>query len=219
MLDIRFIRENREPVAKNAKNKGYKVDIEKLLELDEQRRQLLKDIEAVRAERNELAAAAKSTKPTVANIEKGKKLKDKLADNEKKLEPVEAAYTTLLKAVPNMALDDVPVGASEAENIAGPAKGDKPKFDFEPQTHWQLAEERGLIDKERAAKVSGSRFAYIKGDLVKLQFAVIQFVIDTLTDEKKLAQIAKDANLKVSSKPFIPVLPPMMIRTEVFDAM
>jgi seryl-tRNA synthetase len=77
-----------------------------------------------------------------------------------------------------------------------------------------------LIDKERAAKVSGSRFAYIKGDLVRLQLAIVQFVIDSLTDEETLKKITQDAGLQdVSAKPFVPVLPPLMIRTDVFDAM
>lgn len=219
MLDIRFIRENAELVAKKSEQKGYKVDIDKLLKTDEERRQVLAELEAVRAERNELAGAAKSSKPSTTDIEKGKKLKTGLASLEKKLQPVEKDYLDLLKAVPNMPADDVPVGASEDDNVVARQWGDKPNFDFDAKTHWQLAEVRGLIDKERAAKVSGARFAYIKGDLVKLQFAIIQFVIATLTNENKLKEIAEKAKLKVSTKPFEPVLPPAMIKTDVFEAM
>lgn len=219
MLDIRFIRENPELVTEKSKQKGYDVDVRKLLAVDDNRRKLIAEVEAVRADRNELADKLKTGKPAEADIKKGKELKEKLAQLEAQLGPVEEEFIKLLKAVPNMPTDDVPVGASEDENVEAKTWGDKPKFDFEPKTHWQIAEARGLIDKERAAKVTGSRFAYIKGDLVRLQFAIIQFVIDTLTSEPTLKKIAGAAGLKVGSKPFEPVLPPAMIRTEVYDAM
>lgn len=118
-----------------------------------------------------------------------------------------------------MPLDDVPVGASEDENVVAKEVGEKPTFDFEPKTHWELSEARGLIDKERAAKVAGSRFAYLKGDLVKLHFALINFAMSVLTDEKILQQIASEANLEVSIKPFTLVMPPLLIKTDIYDAM
>lgn len=220
MLDIRFIRENADRVAEKSKQKGYVVDIQKLLALDDRRRQLLTDIERVRAERNALADKQKGAgKPDAIQIEQGKKLKEQLAQLENQLKPVEQDYFKLLKAVPNMPAEDVPVGASEADNQVAKEWGDKPEFDFEPKTHWQISESRGLIDKERAAKIAGSRFAYIKGDLVRLQFALIQFVLDTLTSEETLKKIVQDGGLKnVSSKPFLPVLPPAMVRTEPYEA-
>jgi seryl-tRNA synthetase len=218
MLDIRFIRENAELVAEKAKQKGYEVDIPKLLELDKQRREMLADIETVRAQRNELAEQAKGQKPSPEMVEKGKHLKDHLTDCEARLKPLEEEFEKLLNAVPNVPNDDVPVGASEAENVVTKEWGEKPKFDFEPKTHWQIAESRGLIDKERAAKVAGSRFAYIKGDLVKLQFAIIQFGLDVLTNQETVKKIIQDAGLNIVSKPFIPVLPPAVARTEVYQA-
>jgi seryl-tRNA synthetase len=220
MLDIRFIRENAELVAEKSKQKGYEVNIDKLLAVDDSRRKLLAEIEKVRAERNELADKLKAGQPDQSSIEQGKQLKETLAQLESQLQPVEAEFMKLLKAVPNIPADDVPVGASEDENVVAKEWGDKPNFDFQPRTHWELAESRGLIDKERAAKVSGSRFAYIKGDLVRLQLAIVQFVIDSLTNEETLKNIIQDAGLQnISSKPYTPVLPPLMIRTEVFDAM
>ncbi len=219
MLDIRFIRENPDLVAEKSRQKGYEVDVKKLLNVDNSRRKLIAEVEAVRAERNELAAKLKSGKPEESEIARGKELKEKLAQLEKQLEPVEEQFVKLLKAVPNMPYSDVPVGASELENVVAREWGDKPKFDFKPKTHYQIAEARDLIDKERAAKVAGARFAYIKGDLVRLQFAIIQFVINTLTSEDELKKIAQAAGLDVSTKPFIPVLPPAMIRTDVYDAM
>jgi seryl-tRNA synthetase len=220
MLDIRFIRENADTVAEKSKQKGYEVDIPKLLGVDENRRKLVAETERVRAERNELAEKLKAGQPDSKSVEQGRKLKNSLAELEAQLKPVEEEFLKLLKAVPNMPSDDVPVGSSEADNHVAKEWGDKPKFDFEPKTHWQIAEGRELIDKIRAAKVAGSRFAYIKGDLVKLQFALIQFVIDALTSEETLKKIIQNGDLKnVSSKPFLPVLPPLMIRTDVFDAM
>jgi seryl-tRNA synthetase len=220
MLDIQFIRDNSELVAEKSKQKGYDVDVAKLLEKDKQRRELVQKIELLRAQRNELAAKLKQGKPDSKSIDEGKKLKDELSNLEDQLKPIEEVYFGLLKAVPNMPSDDVPVGTSEADNKEAKQWGVKPKFAFKPKTHWELAEERGLIDKARAAKVAGARFAYLKGDLVKLQFALIQFVIDTLTDEKKLKKIVQDFKLeKLSTKPFMPILPPLMIKTDVYDAM
>lgn len=220
MLDIRFIRENPELVAEKSKQKGYKVNIQKLLGLDENRRKLIAKIELLRAARNELADKLKNSNPDNQNIEQGKQLKDSLGQLERQLEPLSEEYNKLLREVPNIPFDDVPVGTNETENVFGELKGKKPDFDFKPKTHWEIVETRGLVDKERAAKVTGSRFAYIKGNLVRLQFALIQFVIDTLTNEEILKKIVHDTGLKnVSTKPFMPILPPLMIRTDVFDAM
>jgi seryl-tRNA synthetase len=120
--------------------------------------------------------------------------------------------------VPNVPLENVPIGVSEKENAVVREWGKKPSFDFEPKNHWQIAEERGLIDKERAAKVAGSRFAYIKGDLVRLQFALVQFGLDVLTNEEVIKKIVQDFDIKTVSKPFIPVLPPAVARTDVYIA-
>jgi seryl-tRNA synthetase len=220
MLDIRFIRENAELVAEKSKQKGYEVDIPRLLELDEKRRDELKHIEEFRRTINEATKDFQNKAPNESERNTVREIKEHLKSAEDTLEEYNDEYFKLLKAVPNMPANDVPVGASEDENVVAKEWGAKPEFDFKPKTHWEIAEARGLIDKERAAKVAGSRFAYIKGDLVKLQFALIQFVIDNLTNERTLKKIIQDAELQnVSAKPFTPVLPPLMIRTEVFDAM
>lgn len=219
MLDIQFIRDNSELVAEKSKQKGYDVDIQQLLGFDAERKVLLAEVEDLRRQRNELADSTKGKKPDDKQIEQGKKLKEDLSRLEHELGAIEKQFTELLKKVPNMPLEDVPVGASEDENQVVKTWGEKPTFDIEPKNHWELAEHRGWIDKERAAKVAGSRFAYLKGDLVKLQWALMQYGMDVLTDQDKLAQIAKDANLDVSDKPFTPVLPPLMIQTDIYDAM
>lgn len=222
MLDIRYIRENAELVQENARHKNYDVNIEQLLKLDTQRRELSSRADELRERRNANAAKMKGVqgKPDQAIIDEGKAIKIELAELEESLGLLEEDTLKLQKAVPNMALGDVPVGASEDENVVAKVVGEPTEFSFEPRNHWQIAEQREWIDKERAAKVAGSRFAYIRGDLVKLQFAVIQFVMNALTDETVLAKIAKEADLEgISTKPFTPILPPLMIRTELYDAM
>ena len=220
MLDIRFIRENADAVQQNARHKNYSVDIAQLLKLDDERRELSRNADELRERRNTNAASMKGGKPEQAAIDEGKAIKVELADIEEKLGALEASVLSIQKTVPNMAWEDVPVGESEDENVVAKEEGAPTVFAFEPRNHWQIAEQRDWIDKERAAKVAGSRFAYIKGDLVKLQFAIIQFVMNALTDEQILAQVAKDAALEgISTKPFTPILPPLMIRTELYDAM
>lgn len=219
MLDIRFIRENTNLVQENAKNKGVDVSISKLLELDSKCRILQSEVEELRAKRNENVSKTKGSKPTPEIITEGKRIKEQLAEIEPSLNKIEAEFTSLLKKIPNMAASDVPVGLTEDENVVTEVIGEPTKFDFEPKNHADIANARGWLDKERAAKVTGSRFAYIKGDMVKLQMAIVQFVVNTLSDDEKIAEIAKKANLNVSLKPFTPVLPPLMIRTEMYDAM
>lgn len=219
MLDIQFIRDNAELVSEKARQKGYPVDIQELLKLDSERRELLGAVESLRQRRNENSGAMKG-KPEQSVIDEGKQLKVELAERETYLNDIETKFEKLWKLVPNMPLDDVPVGASEEENRVEYEKGEKTKFDFEPKNHAELAEQRGWLDKVRAAKVSGSRFAYIKGDLVKLQFALINWITDVLTNEETLRKIADEAGLSdVSSKPFVPILPPHLIKTEPYDAM
>ncbi len=219
MLDIQFIRNNPELVQTKSKEKGYQVNVAKLLEADEERRNVLVELEAIRAERNTHNTSLKSGRPSEADIEKGKELKEKVVLLEQKLAPLDHDVVQLLKAVPNMPLADVPVGTSEEENIVSKTVGVPTKFAFEPKSHAEIAATKGWLDKQRAAKVTGARFAYIQGDLVKLQFAIIQFVIDKLSDQTFIDEVINENNLTVSNKPFTPVLPPFMIRTEMYDAM
>ncbi len=218
MLDIQFIRENRELVQEKSKQKGYDVDIEQLLGFDGKRRELLARVENLRRERNELAEATKGQRPSDEQVARGRDIKTQLSDLEHQLNAIEQEFLVLLKTVPNMPTEDVPVGASENENVVIKQWGEKPAFDFQPKTHWELAEAKGWIDKERAAKVAGARFAYIKGNLVRLEFALWQFALDKLTDESVIQQIIQENNLQVSSRPFTPVLPPAVAKTDVYEA-
>lgn len=219
MLDIRFIRDNAAAVEINAHNKGYDIDISSLIKLDDERRDLQTQVDDLREKRNEIAASSKGARPTPEQIAEGKAIKDQLLVIEPQLKTVNDSYLELLKKVPNMAASDVPVGLTEDENVVTKTIGEPTKFDFKPKNHAEIAAGRGWLDKERAAKVTGSRFAYIKGDLVKLQMAIVQFVMNALSDEEIVGRIAKDAGLTVSSRAFTPILPPLMLRTEMYDAM
>jgi seryl-tRNA synthetase len=218
MLNIQFIRDNVDLVTEKSKQKGYDVNIKRLIELDTKRRELITKVDEIRQKRHETSAHANAKKPSQQQIATGKELKEQLAASEAILQKIDQEYSNLLKQVPNMPMDDVPVGTSEEDNQVAKTVGEPTKFDFEPKNHVDLAIDHDWLDKERAAKVAGSRFAYIKGDLVRMQFALIQFALDSLTDESVLTHIIQTNNLKVSSKPFTPILPPAMARTEVYEA-
>lgn len=219
MLDIKYIRDNTNKVQQNAKNKGYDVDIASLLKLDLERKDLQIKVDELREKRNTLTAKTKGGRPSDDVISEGKAIREELAIDEPNLKEVDTKYIELLKKVPNMALDDVPVGTKEEDNVVIKTVGDIPKFDFAVKNHADIATERGWLDKERAAKVTGSRFAYVMGDMVKLQMAIVQFVINLLSDAEKIAEITKGAGLEIPNKPFVPILPPLMIRTSMYDAM
>jgi seryl-tRNA synthetase len=218
MLDIQFIRENPELVAEKSKQKGYEVDVRQLLELDTERRTRVTQIDELRARRNAQTAELKGQRPNEEQIAAGRQLKDELSQLEADLDRIEQKYDVLLKSVPNMPLDDVPVGTTEDENVVDHTWGEPARFDFEPKHDYQLGEAKDLIDKERAVKISGSRFAYLKGGIVRMQFAIIQFVMQTLTDETVIKKLVEENNLNISTKPFTPVLPPAVLRTEPYVA-
>lgn len=219
MIDIKILRDNPELVKKAAEVKGYPVDIDLVLELDSRRRELQQKADTMRTKRNEIASTMKGGKPEPSLVEEGKKLKTELAVLETDLDLTEEEFFTVFKQIPNLPVEDVPLGKSEDDNMVTKTWGEKPQFDFKPKNHAEIAEAKGWLDKERAAKIAGARFAYVKGDMVKLQFAIIHYIFDILTDEKILASIIKDNNLSVSAKAFTPLLPPFMIKEEVFEAM
>lgn len=220
MIDIQIVRDNPALVKEKAAQKGYDIDTDKLLQLDLERRELLQTVESLRQRRNEIAESMKSSggKPTPEAIEEGKQIKVELAEREAYLAQVEGEWLPLLASVPNMPLDMVPVGSTEEENVVIKTIGDKPVFDFEIKNHAQIAEAKGWLDKDRGAKIAGARFVYLKGDLVRLEFALWQFGMDVACNEEILKKIIAENNLNVSSKPFTPVLPPAVAKKEIFEA-
>jgi seryl-tRNA synthetase len=219
MLDIQVIRDGPEKVREKSKQKGYDIDVDALLRLDTERRATLTKIEELRAKRNELNTQTKGQKPSNEQMEQGKQLREQVASLEEALRKLDEQYWPALKAVPNMPLDMVPVGYTEEENQVVKVVGDIPAFAFTPKNHWEIAEKKGWLDKERAAKIAGNRFVYLKGDLVLMEFALWQFGLTTLTNQSTLQDIINENGLEgVGAKPFTPVLPPAMARTDVFQA-
>lgn len=220
MVDIQLVRANPDYVLEKSKQKGVNINVEQLLQLDKDRLMVLQEVETLRKNRNENADKLKGGgKPDQSVIDEGKQIKVELAKREEILAQIDNEWLALLKTIPNMPTDDTPVGQSEDDNVVVETWGEKPTFGFEPRSHWEIAQSKGWIDKERAAKVAGARFAYIKGELVHLQFAIVQYVMNRLSDESWLKALIEEENLNVSSKPFVPIIPPMLIKTDVFDAM
>lgn len=224
MLDILYIKANRDFIIEVAKNKKVAIDIDKLLSLYEDRQNLLQQIEQLRADKNTIAEQMKqiatlSGEEKTLLIERGKEIKDSLIILELQYENIDNEYQNLLYQVPNMYSEDTPIGLTEDENKVLRQVGEKPNFDFTPLEHWQLGKTLNLIDTEKSAEVSGSRFAYIKGDLVLMQFALIQWVLSVLQDTHIIESIAKGVSLEVSNKAYNPILPPVLMRQDVMKRM
>lgn len=221
MLDINFIRENADIVKEGARKKGVEVNIDQLLELTEKRKMLRQEIDEKRAEQNAMndtivkAEGAEREKL----IEQMRTLKEGYGELEGEFKKLTADWEMLMLAIPNIPSPDTPEGPDASGNKVVREWGEKTQFDFEPKPHWDLGTDLDIIDSESAAKVSGARFTYLKNDLVLMQFALIDLVFKTLISETKLEEIAKEAGIDVSTKPFVPVIPPVIMRAEVMGRM
>src|SRR3990167_678631 len=175
MLDIKFIRENKELVAKAAKDKGVKVDIDEVLEVDKDVGVLNTVKQKLQEERNK---AAKEK-----DIEKGKKIKQELLDLEKELEPLSEKLTELLMQIPNLPLPQVPFGKNERDNVEVKKWGKPTEFNFQPKDHLELGKNLGILDFEAGAKVSGSQFYFLYGAGALLEIALVQYAMELLSKE------------------------------------
>lgn len=221
MLDIHFIREHASIVEEAAKKKGVIVDIKRLLVVDEERKTLLQQLEDKRAEQNRASkriALAKGEEKDQL-VESMRHLKDGMGELEARFNERDLEWTKLMLSVPNIPSPDTPVGEDESGNVVLRTWGEKPTFSFTPKPHWELGVERGLINTDKAGEISGARFSYLMGDAVLLQFAIVDLVMKTLTHEETLQGIAARAGLEVSTKPFVPVIPPVMMRSDVMGRM
>ena len=171
MLDIKFIRDNLSLVKKSVKEKGYKTNVEEVLELDDKRKKELARVEELRRRRNEVAAKMKGGKPEKALIEEGKKIKDELATLEDDLTKIENELKDKIKVIPNIIFDDVPLGGEECSvEVKKWGKNHTTGVD-----HLDYAMSRDWVDFERGAKVAGAKFYYLKGDLALLENALLQY--------------------------------------------
>ncbi len=221
MLDIKFIRENADIVKDAVAKKNVEVDIDLLLKLDDERKLIRQELDAKKAEQNrrsnEIVRATGQEREKI--LEAMKHLKDGMTENEERYQTLLKDWTKLLLAVPNIPSPDTPVGPDESGNIVIRKWGEPTKFDFKPRAHWDIGRDLGIIDTERAAEVSGARFAYIKGDLAMMQFALISFALKILTSRDELTKIAQKAGLDISLTPFVPVIPPVFMRSDIMGRM
>ena len=202
MLDPKLIRENPKLVEKRALEKGIKINIDHISELDARFREIDSIVQKLREERNKLAKTISSAANKEEAINKGREIRVRLEKEEKALDPIRQEYQKVLLSIPNLAKADVKVGKDESENEVIRKYGKPTKFTFKVKDHLELGEALEIIDVKTAAKVSGPRFTYLKNDGVLLEFALKQLAFETLIKEG-----------------FTPVLPPVLIRKEIMDGL
>ena len=186
MLSLEYIRENKEKVIKAAKNKNRQVDIDTILKLDDQRRELIQKGQVLREERNKTS----HQKPDQKTIERGKEIKEELKKIEEELKTINDQLNKLLSFVPNVPLDEVPIGKDETGNVEVKKWGKIPKFDFELKSHLDLGLSLDLFDLERGSKVSGFRGYFLKNQAAQLQFAILFYVFQKLVKKGYTPMIA-----------------------------
>src|SRR6476619_1017397 len=201
MLDLKLIRSDPERVKRALARRGAAEDVDALLALDARRRELLPEIEGAQAERKTLSKRIGEAKQRGEDADElmatVQGLKDRMEAGKVELEKVEAELERVTAALPNLPDPDAPDGMTEEDAVVLREVGERPSFDFEPRDHLDLGTELGLIDIESAAKLSGSRFAYLKGDLVLLELALVRFALDLVREEGHE-----------------PVVPPVLVREE-----
>lgn len=188
MLDIKFIRENTERVKQNTLDKGYKnVDIDRVIELDQERKALGQEIDSLRSRRNEIANSMKITKskPSSELITEGKELKEKISALEDKYRHIDQDFITILKSIPNILQDDVPIGEEGEDEVVKEWGKDITEKRFGSsmigaEDHLDFANRKDWVDFERGTKVAGTKFYFLKGELALLENAIYQFALNKL---------------------------------------
>ena len=201
MLDIKFIRENPDKVKEGVKKKRAKVDIDEVLELDKKKREILQALEDMRFKKNQSSkeiGRAKDEKEKKKIIMKMKELDNNNDRLDKNLKELDKEFNKLMHKIPNLPLAEVPVGKDENDNVVVEKVGEKPEFDFKIKDYMEIGESLDLIDVKRAAKIAGTRFGFLKREVVLMEFALIRLAFDSLAE-----------------KGFIPVIPPVMIKSEM----
>jgi len=183
MLDIKFIRENVNLVKESGRKKGFEVDIDALLALDEKRRELIHESESLRAEqkRGSKELGKLKGKEKEAALAKLKDMSDRVKGLNEELRAAEADYNGLMLRVPNVPAPDVPEGTDDSQNVEIRRWGEPRKFDFKPEDHIELGRALDIIDIPRGVKLGGTRSYFLKGDGALLENALMQFGLDYIT--------------------------------------
>jgi seryl-tRNA synthetase len=187
MLDLKFIREHAELVKRKMKERGADADVDRILEVDGKRRDVLQQVETLKHERNTvsdgIAGLKKAKQDASAAIERMRLVSQQIKVLDEQVREHEEQLRNLLLTIPNIQHNSVPVGASEADNPEVKHWGEPPKFDFEPKPHWELGETLGILDLDCASKLAGARFALYKGAGAVMVRALLNFMLDLHTKE------------------------------------
>ena len=211
MINLKLLRHDPDRFKNLLARRGVEAALlDQIILLDEQTRQQKNQLDQLRADQKSLGSSQR---------ERATALKQQIQSLLTTYEQNTQELLLHCGQLPNLPSDDTPDGKDEADNQVIRQVGSQPQFQFTPLDHLDLAETLGLISTERAAKTSGSRFAYLFGGLVQIQFALVQWVMQTLTDTEVLDAIAKRAGLAVPIKPFIPVVPPVFLKPDIYQKM
>ncbi|GFP21607.1 seryl-tRNA synthetase [Candidatus Hakubella thermalkaliphila] len=199
MIDLKILQENPERIKEEVGKRGLSIDVNEIVSLDSRRRSLLVEIEGLRAERNKVSQEIPGLSPEERRrkIEDMREISAKLKDFEPILRETEEKLNLLLAQLPNFSHSSVPVGKDSSDNVIHHLWGKKPEFDFEPRTHEEIGELLDLVDTERASRVSGSRFGYLKNEAALLEFTLVRYALDLLIP-----------------KGFVPMVPPVLVKEE-----
>lgn len=201
MIDIKFIIENPGLIKRGAQKKHVHVDVDKIVKLYEEKKKKLLKLESLRARQNEVSREIPKTKEKEKLLKETGKIKEEIKELEPAIEKFEKEIEELALFIPNPPLDSVPEGKDENSNQVIKTHGEKPKYDFKPKDHIELGKTLNIIDIERGARTSGTRFYYLKNEAVLLEFALIQHIIH-----------------KLVSKGFSPIIPPVLVKEEAMFA-
>lgn len=187
MLELKFIRENREKVEEMLRNRNSSLTLDEFFQLDDQRREILGEVEALKqkrnAESNEIARLKKEKQDATALIEEMGKVSAQIKELDTKLAEVEEKLTYIQMTIPNMYQEGTPVGEDENANVEIRRWGTPREFSFEPKAHWDIGEDLGILDFERGSKLGGSRFVLYRGLGARVERALINFMLDLHTTE------------------------------------
>ncbi|MCF2625168.1 serine--tRNA ligase [Fusobacterium perfoetens] len=187
MLDLKFMRENREQVEKWLKQRGSDLTLDEFAKLDEERRVILGEVEALKNKRNnesaEIARLKKAKEDASELIKAMGEVSAKIKELDEKLAEVDEKIKYIQMTIPNKLSETTPIGKDEDENVEIRRWGEPRKFDFEPKSHWEIGEKLGILDFERGAKLSGSRFVLYRGGAARVERALINFMLDLHTEK------------------------------------
>ena len=193
MLEMRYIRENAEKVREYLKNRKSDFDLDGLLKLDEERRNILQKVELLKKERNEsstlIGKYKKEGKDTAGLMDRMQRVSGEIKELDKELAEIDEKQVKFTYTIPNKLHDTTPVGESEDDNVEIRKWGEPRKFDFTPKSHDELGVNLGILDFERGSKLAGSRFTVYKRQAARLERALINFMLDTHTSEHGFEEI------------------------------